>query len=620
MPPITYAQLLKKRQEGKDLYSRKNGEQKTRQDRKNQETLLGMYKALGKTIKNIEKKSKRRIDTNPLKRFQNNLDHLFLDPARKEEYTDKEKQDRLWHPEKPLRPLGYVYRDNIEEAIGSLSGLGDYLGKEVPGEFTNTYDYILQQAEPGDDEIIRDGLELLNDTLELGLPMEQLQNGQAVSSTPEQQEEWKQYKKTVSQGRENRENQLKDWEEAVRRQEQEKQRKLREAEELEKREIEEKTRKQLEEEERKKREAEEARRSAEEKKRAERERAEKARLREQRNQGAMRLGITESIKQYRRQELPMESRKMNMAMAAAFQTELDRVGISGDIPIDQDRVRKDIESNFRSAEFAIAEANGTLEELTKLEPSELAARITKREREVQIDHPEGADRSWIRAGKLYQQFDDTWRMKKNSNEFEKAKDAMRSISEKKAPATRGEQYLAAETVKKYVAKNINWAKSATGQKRMAISLAFLKQTMTKGSFEAYCRNLNGLRGIALNDTTNKRFIDPRTIGTVDEVYEEAKERVRTTPENAKPDPRDLAMLTALSKLKERGGGNKAVEQDALQTEIEKVQADKRFQDSITKDSREDLVNKAFYGQLNKVEGYAAPAQVPEIHQQQAQQL
>ena len=619
MPPITYMQLVKKRQEGKDLYSRKNGEAKGPLAKAEQKTLQGMYNALNRTIKNIEN-GKNRIDTKPLRKFRDNLDHLFRDPAEKEQYTDKEKQDRLWHPEKPQRPLGYVNRNTIEDAVCELSGLGDYLGKEVPREFTNTYDYILQQAEPGDDDIIRDGLELLNDTLELGLPMEQLQNGETVSSTREQREEWKQYKKNIQEGQENRKENLENWEKAVQRQEQERQRKLREAEELERREIEEKTKRQLEEEERKKREAEEARKSAEEKARAEAARAEKARLKEQRNQGAMRLGISESIKQYRRGDLPMESRKMNMAMAAAFQAELNRVGLTGNIPIDQDRVRKDIESNFHSAEFTIAEANGTLEELTKLEPSEIATRITRREQEVQRIHPEGADKSWIRAEKLYQQFNDTWRVKSNSDEFVKAKAAMLRMSEKKSPATRGEQYLAAETVKAYVAKNINWAKSSTGQTRMAISLAFLKQTMTKGSFEAYCRNLNGLRGIGLNDVTNKRFIDPRTIGTVDEVYAEARERIRTTPENAKPDPRDLAMLTALSKIKERGGGNKVVEQDALQTEIEKVQADKRFQDSMAKDSREDLVNKAFYGQLNKVEGYAAPAKVPEIHQQQGPQL
>ena len=74
------------------------------------------------------------------------------------------------------------------------------------------------------------------------------------------------------------------------------------------------------------------------------------------------------------------------------------------------------------------------------------------------------------------------------------------------------------------------------------------------------------------------------------------------------------MLTALPRLKNRSGGDKAVEQGALQAEIEKVQADPRFREAVAKDSREELVDKAFYGNLNTLEGYAEPARVPEIHQ------
>lgn len=88
--------------------------------------------------------------------------------------------------------------------------------------------------------------------------------------------------------------------------------------------------------------------------------------------------------------------------------------------------------------------------------------------------------------------------------------------------------MAAYTVKKYVSKNLNKAKSAVGTTRMAVSLAFLKQTMSKDSFEAYCKNLNGMRGIKTTDGEDRsltfdkddpRYIEPDTIGTVKEVYQ-----------------------------------------------------------------------------------------------------
>jgi hypothetical protein len=159
-------------------------------------------------------------------------------------------------------------------------------------------------------------------------------------------------------------------------------------------------------------------------------------------------------------------------------------------------------------------------------------------------------------------------------------------------------------------QNINKAKSEVGRERMAISLAFLKQTMLPERFRAYCANLNAQRGIPQNDVTNERYIDPRTIGTVNEVYEETRERVRKVTERedgAKPDPRDLAMLTALSRLGQRGGGDKAVEQRALQEEIAKVQSSPQFQRAMQRDSADELIRKAFYGSLKSLDGYEKPA-------------
>ena len=611
MPPISYKQLLEKRRQGKDLYSRKTGEQKTQRGRIEQKTLQGMYKALNNAIRKVEQ-GKTRIDMKPLRAFRDNLDHLFRDPAAAEQYTDKEKQEKRWHPERPHRPLGYINRDSIENAVCELSGLGDYLGKRVEKEFTNTYGYILDQADPDDAETIREGLNLLNDTLELGLPMEALERGEAVESPPEQKAQWSEYKKNVRKGRENRQRILEDWEKKLQQYEEERSRKSREADELEAKEIAEKTKKQLAEAEKKRQEEELAGKTKKEREQREAEQKEKARRTQVKNQEIMRRRIESCLAAARKPETETEQKKMSMAMACAFRAELGRIPADGTVPINEQRVREDMETIYKSAEFAAAEAGGTLDDLMKLEPEALREQIIRREREVQAIYRDGTDRDRIRAGKLFRQFSATWRIKKNSAEFDRAGAAMQSIAEKGRPATRAEQYLAADAVMKYVQKNINKAKSEVGRERMAISLAFLKQTMNPQRFAAYCKQLNALRHAA--EVTDPRYIDPKAIGTAEEVYEETRERIRATPENAKPDPRDLAMLTALTRLKNRAGGDKAVEQGALQAELEKVQADPRFREAVAKDSREELVDKAFYGNLNTLEGYAEPARVPEIHQ------
>ena len=279
-----------------------------------------------------------------------------------------------------------------------------------------------------------------------------------------------------------------------------------------------------------------------------------------------------------------------------------------------------MESYYNSAAFALAEAGGDLEQLTQKSPEELLTSITEKEREAAAFCVDGERKDRTRAEKLWRQFDATWRIKKNSVQFDKARDAMRKLGEPERAVTRNENLVAGEAVKQYIGKNINKAKSETGRKRMAISLAFLKQTMTKESFEAYCRGLNGQRGFvpAVNKdgepaydaatVAEDRFIDPRTVGTVDEVYKETKERLAlVSQDKAELDPRDLAMLTALAALKKKGNGELAVEPTALQSEIRKIQSDKRFRDAVAKDGAKDLVDKAWAGHLDTLEGYAQPA-------------
>lgn len=607
MPPITYKELYDKRKKGQDLFSQKD-----------KDPLHSLVKTLTATSISL-RRSGSKLNTQKLDRFRDALFEVMLDPAKKQELTDKEKQHKLWHPEDPVRPLDYVNRNRIENAMSELEELGDFLGEEVPGEFTNAYNHILNQSD--DPEIIADGLKLVNDVLQLGLPLEQLEKGDTVQSTREQKQERKKRIEAREEGQKKREKKLKDWESDARKRELEKQKRLQQAEELERREIEERTKKQREEEE--KREAEERKRKEEEAKskeqreKEERQRKEQARQKALSDRQNLSLNMEKSVQKYRDPNASPEIKKINMAMAVAFHGEIQRMGPAGDIPMDEERVKQDMSDCFNSAAFAIAEANGKLDELSAMEPADIRKKIIDAEREVQESHPEGEPQSHLRAGKLFRQFDATWRIKKNSQAFEDAKAAMRGLMEKDRPATRAEQYVAAETVKKYVAKNLKRASSATGKERMAISLAFLKQTMLPEKFKAYCAALDAQRRAA-GDTSAKRRIDPKCIGTVDEVYAETRERIRTTPDNARPDPKDLAMMTALSSLKKRGGGDKAVEQAALQEEIEKVQASPDFKKAVAENSTDELINKAFYGALDTMDGYAKPAPTGPVANVQAQ--
>ena len=362
-------------------------------------------------------------------------------------------------------------------------------------------------------------------------------------------------------------------------------------------------------------------------KQAEQEQQRKAKEREKAQNDRRNLQILKekSTQRYKDPQASPEMKKINMAMAAAFQEEIDRMSKSVGVPMDEDRVRQNTADYYNSAEFAMAESKGRLDELAAMEPGDSQKKIVRTEQEVQTNYKEGSPESWNRAGKLWQRFNATKRIKKNSKEFERARDAMKSIYDRKKPATRAEQYVAAETVKAYVAKNINWAKSEVGRERMAISLAFLKQTMPPASFQAYCATLDAQRR-ATGDLSPYRRINATDIGTVDEVYNETLERIHKVAEKGdgtKPDSRDLAMLTALSRLKERGGrngGDKVVEQRALLEEIEKVQGDRRFQDAVRDNSAEELINKAWYGSLKKLEGYAAPAPTGPVEQAEQVQL
>ena len=597
MPPITFKELLEKQKQGTDLYSNR--------DLKSLSQLPGVLFRTLQKAPGLKRGTKLEIQ---------DAIHVLInrDPQKRDVLTEQEKKEKRMYPERKTRPLPLVNRDKLENAICTLEGLGDFLGAAGPENYGNVYQYLL--AGTDEPEILQEGLRIVNNVLNLGIPFDDLEKGMTYAADPGERHEREERKRQIQEEQEARRQKYEEAEQEIAQEKLARIKKAREAEEREARELAEKTRKKIEEEEKKqarrKQEQEEAQKSAEQRQREEESRKEKARQKELQHQQIMRTSMETSILQYRRADASPETKKMNMAMAAAFHAELARVGGTGEIPMDTERVRREMDAFFKSALFAKAEAEGTLDTLTELEPEDLVRQIAAKEQEVQKIYQEGTDRSRSRADKLFRQFDRTWRIKKNSTQYDKAREAMQRIAGKKTPATRGEHYVAADAVMKYVAKNINKAKSEVGRERMSISLAFLKQTMLPERFRAYCANLNAQRGIPQNDVTNERYIDPRTIGTVNEVYEETRERIRKVTERedgAKPDPRDLAMLTALSRLSQRGGGDKAVEQGALQEEIGKVQSSPQFQRAMQRDSADELIRKAFYGSLKSLDGYEKPA-------------
>lgn len=598
MPPISIEALREKKKQKQDLYSQKE-QLRLSQFRK---TLQRICTQLSRNGTKAEMKLVR-----PLEEFNDAIFKVIQDPS------------------------APGNRDKIEDGLDKLAELGDYLGARAPGkDYSNVMDNLMgAAAEFGsfqEQEDLQNGFLAINRICELGIPMDRIIQGEIVQSSPQEKQERDRFREKRLEQRKERETRIEEEKAARENAELLKKRKfaqeqkaLQEKEDKEQKERDEKA----------DRERQEAQKSLEQKNKEEAQRQEQARQRELRHQADFRRAIETGIRQYRDPMATPEMKKISMANAAAFRMELDQVGESGKTPIDPERVKKNINAFFHSAEFEIAEKAGQLDALSALEPREIAERIAAREREIDASHPEGGQKDRRRAQNLAGQFSRTWRLKSNSAEFDAACAAMQGYADKEGRVTREENYLAAETVKRYVTKNIARADSDTGRKRMSISLAFLKQTMTKDAFRAYCLNLNTQRGVlpqrgpegtSVYDKTNPRGIFPEEIGTLDEVYLETKERIGESfrISGKKPEERDMAMLTAIAALKRKAGteeGSRILDKKALEKEIARVRQDPGFQAAMKNDSAEELTNKAWYNGADTLKGYTKPAQVPNLRQE-----
>lgn len=521
-----------------------------------------------------------------------------------------------------LDPSDPQNRAKIDEALDTLATLGDFLGgRAVKSERGNVCDYLNFDADV-DVEDLRKGLSAVSAHYGFDLDVERLMSGKELERAPQEEQE---QKDNLKQWREQRAREREQTLEQERRaaEAQERVRLAEERRKQQQKELEEKEERERQEADRKERERQakldEERRKSDFQKLQERAAAQANAIEEERARRAtMNSNIDTLLAQARDPKASAESRKANLAQAVAFYRELNNVGEDMGKRVSMDRVSRTMNEVFTGAALTVAEKHGSLNELAALSAKELNDQVIRMEQEVG-SYAEGNERSAARSENLFRQMDRTWRFGGSSAAYDAATQAMRDISGKNPP-TQTDNYLATETVKRYVAKNIGEAKHATGKTRMACSLAFLKQTMSKEQFRIYCSILNEQRHIGKPitangveyDKANPRAFIPEEIGTISEVYAETRERFYHLYDEETgfkmPSARDLALLTALKKLeaKANGDGSVAVEHEALQAEIEKIQADRRFQDAIHNRSAHELIVMACDGNLNTLAGYTAP--------------
>ncbi len=513
-------------------------------------------------------------------------------------------------------------REKLDEALDTLADFGDFLGSRAgDSDRQNVCDYLIMDLEEDVAEL-RKGMHAVNAHFGFDLDVERLIEGSVVERSEEQKQE---QREALQQWREQRarerEASLKAEREAA--EAQERARLAAERRKQQQKELEEKEERERQEAYRKERERqaklEEERRKSEFQKLQEQAAAQAKAIEEERARRAtMNSDLSTLLAQARDPKAGAETRKARLAQAVAFYRELNNVGQDMGKRVSMDRVSSTMNEVFTGAALTVAEKHGTLNELAGLSAKELNDRVIEMEQEVGA-YAEGSEHSAARADSLFRQMDRTWRFGGSSAAYDAATKAMRDIAGKNPP-TQTDNYLATETVRRYVAKNIGEAKHATGMTRMACSLAFLKQTMSKEQFRIYCNVLNEQRHIGKQitvngveyDKTNPRAFIPEEIGTISEVYAETRERFYHLYDEETgfkmPPARDLALLTALKKLeaKANGDGSVAVEHEALQAEIEKIQADRRFQDAIHSRSPHELILMACDGNLNTLTGYADP--------------
>ncbi len=523
-------------------------------------------------------------------------------------------------------------RAQIDAALDTLANFGNFLSSA--SSLDNGANNVCETLIDGSDEretAFRDGLNAVNAYCEFGLNVNSIIDGEIDNPTEEERnarqqrlEDWKQQRtreretnlareRRIAEAQErNRINAQLRSREADRLAEEERQREQQRLEQQRQQRLEQ----QRQQEEERIRQQEEQRLSEEQRQQRERD----ARRAEEERQRAQRLSLEnfrdQALSAARNPNTSANDKKTCLAQTVAYQRELDRVQ-GGVRPVNINNVNNDIQGILDGAAIQIAERRGNLDTLALMTPHNLNNHILSMEQEVGR-YQGGSEAAPARAQNILGQLNRTWRVRSDSAEYRAMKETVQSMAGLQR-TTQTENYLAAENVTRYIEKNLNRAKSDVGMTRMACSLAFLKQIMSPAQFKAYCINLNTRRHIPSRinansieyEKSNPRAIIPEEIGTIAEVYHDARERISDCARRGeKPSARDLAMITALKTLERknqgRGGDAVVVEHEALQEEIEKVMRDPRFINAYQNRPDDELCELGFGGNINTIEGYAAP--------------
>ena len=595
--PVTYEQLLQQAKQNQGQY---------REDRKRIMQFSKVMLHVAQQLLKSEDEYENQIGEN-LKKYSSAMDQSILDPI-----DPRNRQD-------------------IESALDTLFTMEDYLGgasSEIALDKykRNIYAELLALNEANDRDQVEEGTRAINRMFGFGINVNGLMQGNVIEPDPRKREEqrraWIGQREADRQAADTQAKQEAD----------ERARLLQEQQAAQQKE-EERFRKAAEE--RKKRDEFFAQKDKERRERLLAQ--EKKRVAEMQKTGEQRMKEQESL---RTLIGPLMEKACDpgasgfekmafMAEALAYQRELDRVGPShGAEPLNLDRINENIKWIVDGAALRIAERDGKLDSLASLSVTQLDKRI--KDVEAQVSRAQaGAKDSDIRAQNICRQMDRTWRLMGSSDQFNTAKQAIQNVAGIRKPS-QTDHYIAGDAVQKYVAKNLNAAKSAVGMTRMACSLAFLKQTMTEEGFRAYCFGLNSQRrinytigedGLQKYDVNDPRCIVPEEIGTVKEVYHYAHERIsKLAIANKMPSMRDFAILTALKNLAAKNTTYKedlVVEHEALQKEIEAVMRDPRFREGM-KRPPEELFEMAWGENLFTMDGYTAPLkdyQIARINQE-----
>ena len=534
-----------------------------------------------------------------------------------------------------LDPTVPEYREKIDTALDTLSTMGEYLGKVSSSNYGagNNCELVIN-SDADRENAFRDGLNAVNAYCGFQYNVNDLVDGVVDNPTENERREREQARNEWNQQRaREREQSLRQERLANQRRQQQENARRQRLENAERLEEQDRQREERRRERARQREAAEQRQREEQERRIQEERnlspqqreqrEREAQQREQQRQAGLRNMLSGnrdlSRESARNPETPVQQKKINLAEVVAYQRELNRVQ-NGVRPVNMDYVNSDIQSVLDGAAIAVAERQGRLDTLARMTPERLNEHVLNMEQEIDR-YTAGNANSSERAGEIFSQLDDTWRFRKDSREYRDAKRAIQDYSNLQNPS-QVDSYLAAQPVKEYVRKNLQHATSAVGKTRMACSMAFLKQTMSAEEFRIYCNNLNALRGIPNQvignrieyDKSHPRCFVPEEIGTAEEVYSAARERVsESAQKDEKPSARDLAIMTAIKTLqaKNRGKGGEEgryliVEHEALQDEIEKVMRDPRFINAYQNRPNDELWEMGFHGNINTLQGYADP--------------